>query len=153
MTPADGDVSVIAHVIQLAVAPVFLLTGVGALLSVMTNRLGRVIDRARHMERTWAALDAAARELASDEFGVLAKRARYASWAINFCAFAALLVCSVVATLFIDAFLGTNLKWLVGALFVVAMLSLICGLTAFLREVYLATRTVRIVAPREAGTP
>ena len=46
MTPSDPDVSLIAHVIQLAVAPVFLLTGVGALLSVMTNRLGRVIDRA-----------------------------------------------------------------------------------------------------------
>lgn len=153
MTPSEADVSAIAHVVQLAVAPVFLLTGVGALLSVMTNRLGRVIDRARFMERVWPELDPAGRSLAREEFLALSKRARYASWAINFCTFAALLVCSVVATLFIDAFLGTNLKWLVGALFVIAMLALICGLAAFLREVYIATRTVRIVVPGEASPP
>ena len=77
---SDPDVAVIAHVIRLVVAPVFLLTGVGALLSVMTNRLARVIARARRVEEQWPALDAAARELT-----ILAKRARLANWAINLC--------------------------------------------------------------------
>ena len=146
--PTDPNISVIAHVIQLAVAPVFLLTGVGALLTVMTNRLARVIDRARVLEAQFAGLDAAARTAATAELGVLARRARLASWAINFCTFAALLVCSVIATLFIDAFLGTNLKWLVGALFVTAMIALIGGLISFLREVYSATHTLHIGPPQ-----
>lgn len=146
--PTDPNISVIAHVIQLAVAPVFLLTGVGALLSVMTNRLARVIDRARVLEAQFANLNEAARPAVTAELAVLAKRAQLASWAINFCTFAALLVCSVVATLFIDAFLGTNLKWLVGALFVTAMVALIGGLVSFLREVYFATHTLRIGPPQ-----
>jgi len=146
---SDPEIAVIAHVIQLAVAPVFLLTGVGALLAVMTNRLARVIDRARVLEAQFASLDEAARATAIAELGVLAKRARLASWAINFCTFAALLVCTEIALLFIDAFIGTNLKWAVGALFVVAMAALIGGLVSFLREVYLATHTLRIGPPRK----
>ena len=142
------DVEVIAHVVQLAVAPVFLLTGVAALLSVMTNRLARVIDRARVIEAGWHRLDDAERGSARLELSILEKRARLSSWAINFCTGAALLVCAVVATLFIDAFLAANLRWLVGALFVVAMFALIGGLTSFLREVYLATHTLRIGPPQ-----
>jgi hypothetical protein len=66
-----------------------------------------------------------------------------ASWAINFCTSAALLVCLVVTTLFVDAFFDTDLKWLAGALFSAAMLALIAGLGSFLREVYVATETIR----------
>lgn len=72
---SGGDVSIIAHAIQLAVAPVFLLTGIGALLSVMTNRLGRVIDRARRVEGLWANLDESARGDARRELEFLARRA------------------------------------------------------------------------------
>jgi hypothetical protein len=147
--PNDPDVAIIAHVIQLAVAPVFLLAGIGALLNVMTNRLGRVIDRARRLESLWDQLNERGHELARIELKVLDRRGRWASWAINLCTFAALLVCAVVATLFVDAFLGTNLKWFVGALFIGAMLVLIGGLTAFLAEVYLATHMLRIGPPDE----
>lgn len=142
--PVDPNITSIAHVIQLAVAPVFLLTGIGALLGVMTNRLGRVIDRARVIEGQLAQLDQAAQAVAQVELHVLARRARLASWAINSCAFTALLVCVVIATLFIDAFISANLKWLVGVLFIAAMMTLIAGLVSFLREVYLATHTLRI---------
>jgi hypothetical protein len=145
---AGLDVEVIAHVVQLAVAPVFLLTGVAALLGVMTNRLARVIDRARLLEARWPQLDEAEQTAARGELRILEKRARLSSWAINFCTGAALLVCAVVATLFIDAFLGANLRWLVGAFFVIAMFALIGGLTSFLREVYLATHTLRIGPPQ-----
>jgi hypothetical protein len=146
--PSSLDVEIIAHVVQLAVAPVFLLTGVAALLGVMTNRLARVIDRARLLEERWRQLDEAEQVAARAELCILEHRARLSSWAINFCTSAALLVCAVVATLFIDAFLAANLRWLVGALFVVAMFALIGGLVSFLREVYLATHTLRIGPPQ-----
>jgi hypothetical protein len=143
MSP-DQDAAIIAHVIQLAVAPVFLLSGVAALLSVMASRLSRVIDRARAIEGHWEEMDDSARMVAYTQLQVLARRAHLASWAINFNTFAALLVCTVIATLFIDAFIGTHLKWVVGGFFVTSMLALIGGLTCFLREVYLATHTLRI---------
>jgi hypothetical protein len=143
----NQDITLIVHAIQLAVAPVFLLTGLGALLSVMTSRLGRVIDRARLLEERWEVQDEAARVAISVELEILARRARLAGYAINLCTSAALLICIVIAALFIDVFTGTNLKWLVGALFVVAMIAVIGGLVSFLREVYLATHTLRIGPP------
>lgn len=148
MAASNLDIEVIAHVVQLAVAPVFLLTGVAALLGVMANRLARVIDRARVLEARWRQLDESEQAAARAELVLLEKRARLSSWAINFCTSAALLVCAVVATLFIDAFLRTNLKWLVGVLFVIVMLALMGGLFSFLHEVYLATHTLRIGPPR-----
>jgi hypothetical protein len=144
-------VPVIVHAIQLAVAPVFLLTGVASLLGVMANRLARVIDRARHLEQIWPQLDEAGRAEARAELDKLDRRRHLASWAINFCTSAALLVCLVVTTLFADAFFAADLKGLAGALFSIAMLALIAGLASFLREVYLATETVQfssIGAPR-----
>ena len=143
----NQDITLIVHAIQLAVAPVFLLTGLGALLTVMTSRLGRVIDRARLLEDRWEVQDEAARVAITVELEVLARRARLAGYAINLCTSAALLICIVIAALFIDVFTGTNLKWLVGALFVVAMMAVIGGLISFLREVYLATHTLRIGPP------
>ena len=138
-------IPVIAHAIQLAIAPVFLLTGIAALIGVMANRLARIIDRARHFEDVWDKLDDEARKVAREELAHLEHRRHLASWAINFCTGAALLVCTVIAALFADEFFAADLKWLAGALFVGAMLAVIGGLACFLREVYVSTHTVRII--------
>lgn len=122
----------------------FLLTGIAALLGVMTNRLARVIDRARLLQKTLDGLEGAAAEAVNSQLAVLAERGHLASWAINFCTAAALLICADIATLFIDAFIGTQLRWLVGALFILTMVALIGGLVSFLREVYIATHTLSI---------
>ncbi len=144
MNPSDADASLIAHVIQLAVAPVFLISGVGALLGVMTGRLARVLDRARSVEALVASLPVGERAEAIRDLRTLAHRAHLASWAINWCTISALFICLVVATLFIDAFAGTHMRWFVGAQFVFAMWALVAGLVCFLREVYLATHTLKI---------
>lgn len=146
--PVDPNTGVIAHAIQLAIAPVFLLTGVAGLLGVMATRLARVIDRARVFEAAWPTLDAKARALAHVEIATLEKRRRVCSWSINFCTITALLVCLVIVTLFVEEFFSTRLEWLAGGLFVGAMLMLICGLSCFLREVYLATHTITLDAGR-----
>lgn len=142
--PTDYNVPVIAHAIQLAIAPVFLLTGIAALLGVMATRLARVIDRARLIEHTWNQMDEPTRSAAREEIVDLERRRKLASWSINFCTGAALLVCIVIVALFVEEFFSTNLRWLAGGLFVSAMFALIGGLTSFLREVYLATHTLRI---------
>ncbi|MGH7832990.1 MAG: DUF2721 domain-containing protein [Candidatus Binatia bacterium] len=93
--PEFFDVSAVAHVIQLAVAPVFLLTGIGAILAVMTNRLGRIIDRARVLE---ARLDGASPEVLGPlraDLATLSLRAKLIGRAITLCTATALLVCTV----------------------------------------------------------
>jgi hypothetical protein len=142
--PVDPATGVIAHAIQLAVAPVFLLTGIAALLAVMANRLARVIDRARSLDQTWPGLTADARAAARVEMGNLERRRRVCSWSINCCTTAALLICLVIVALFVEESFAINLKWLASALFVAAMIALIGGLSCFLREVYLATHTINL---------
>ena len=137
----------IAHAIQLAVAPVFLLTGIAGLLSVMTNRLARIIDRGRWFEQQWAGLDEASRQRYGRELAHLERRRRLASRAINGCTAAALLVCLVIATLFMEGLFGLNLRGLAAVLFIAAMAGLIAGLSLFLREVHLATYAVRVPLP------
>jgi len=144
------NIPIIAHAIQLAIAPVFLLTGIAALIGVMANRLARIIDRARHFEDVWERLDEDRRRQAREELAHLEHRRHLASWAINFCTSAALLVCTVIAALFADEFFAADLKWLAGALFVGAMLAVIGGLACFLREVYVSTHTVRIILTKYA---
>ena len=140
----------IAHAIQLAIAPVFLLTGIAGLLGVMANRLGRVIDRARTLEQVWPTLSANGQTKARAEVHNLERRRRVCSWSINWSTTAALLVCLVIVTLFAEEFTAANLSWLAGVLFVCAMVALILGLSCFLREVYLATHTTNIDPARYA---
>lgn len=146
--PSVLGTGIIAHAIQLAIAPVFLLTGIAGLLNVMAARLARVIDRVRFLEQGWHAMDARARAVARVEVGNLERRRRVCSWSINFSTVAALLICIVIVALFVEEFFQRDLKWLAGALFVAAMVALIGGLTCFLREVYLATHTTVVDVAR-----
>ena len=142
--PVDAGTGIISHAIQLAIAPVFLLTGIAGLLGVMATRLARVIDRARSFEQSWSRLDAKVRAAARLEIANLERRRRVCSWSINFCTTAALFVCLVIVTLFADELFTTSLRWLAGSLFVAAMVAVIFGLVCFLREVHLATHSARI---------
>jgi len=151
--PNEPGLPLIAHAIQLAVAPVFLLTGIAALLGVMANRLARVIDRGRMLEQAWRDLGEAGRSVARAELACLEQRRKLASWSINFCTAAALLVCLVIVVLFLDEFFAANLRWAEGVLFVVAMLGVIGGLGSFLREVYLATHSISLDPERFEAPP
>lgn len=137
-------ITTIAHVIQLSVAPVFLLTGIAGLLNVLTGRLGRVIDRARALERSLAANDANTAHADHGRLRTLAIRARWINIAISLCVVSAIFIASVVVALFASAFWGSDYRGTVAGLFIGAMLALIGGLVFFLREIYLATSSLRI---------
>jgi hypothetical protein len=137
------DVAV-AHAIQLAVAPVFLLSGIGAMLAVMTSRLGRIIDRARDLE---ARLVDASPEFFStlqNDLRMLSQRAKLIYSAIALCTTTALLVCAVIAFLFVSAFLQFDASVVVALLFIAAMSTFVFGLLWFLREIYVGTISLRI---------
>lgn len=139
-------ISTIAHVIQLSVAPVFLLTGIAGFLNVLTGRLSRVIDRARVLERTLTGEGPSELGAAHDRLHTLAIRARWINIAISLCVVSAIFVALVVMTLFASAFWGSDYRGVVAGLFICAMIALMIGLVFFLREIYLATSSLRIGA-------
>lgn len=149
LVPETPGITGVAHVIQLAVAPVFLLSAIGAMLAVMTSRLGRVIDRARMLEDRLPAPPAEADAIHA-QLATLSRRAKLANRAITLCTLTALLVCAVIAILFLSAFLNFDAAMAVSLLFIAAMLAFFLGLLSFLREIYVATVTLRI-GPRETG--
>ena len=136
----------IGSAVQQAVAPVFLLTAIGAMLNVMVQRLSRVIDRARHLEEHVHQWRDEKRRIAIDDLSVLARRMAAANRAIALCTLSALLVCIVVALLFVEQLSSIELDELIAWLFVSATLLLTVGLMLFLWEVQLALRSVRVRA-------
>ncbi|WP_295400283.1 DUF2721 domain-containing protein [uncultured Thiocystis sp.] len=139
----ESPLTMIAHVIQLAVAPVFLLTGIGGILAVMTSRLGRIVDRARVLEEQ-TPFNAAHQDRTQKELATLSHRAQLISVSIGLCTVTALLVSSVIAILFLGSFLTFDASLAVALLFVAAMLAFIAALLSFLREVFLAIASLQI---------
>jgi hypothetical protein len=136
----------IAHLIQSSVAPVFLLSGVATTLGVLTNRLSRIVDRARKLEAELQGHPGQAPHLHKD-LAVLAQRARYINVAISLSTIAALMVALVVVTLFANAFLGSELALIIALLFVGAMVCLSAAFIAFFIEVRVAMAALRIGLP------
>ena len=135
-----GDIS---HVIQLAVAPVFLLAGVGTVLAVLSLRLGRAVDRARVLEEMLPGLAGDAHGHAREELLLLSRRMQLIYAAIALDVACALFICLVIAVAFVDAFLVANLAKLMGGLFMLAMISLIACLGTFLREIFISVKSAR----------
>lgn len=137
----DIHVTDIARVVQQVLAPAFLLTGVGTFLTMMTQRLARIIDRAREAS------------IETDESGdspdltalrdSLALRAKFIQRAILCCTSAAIIICGLIGLMFIDALLEPSLARVIAIVFVIAMATIMTGLMLFLREVFIATATLR----------
>src|SRR5579862_1733504 len=142
--PPESPISAIAHVIQLSIAPVFLISGVATLLSVLANRLGRIVDRAREIE---AKLEISEKTKVAEmryELLELSKRARLVNFAITFGTICALLTCITIVMLFLGTFVRISVSKVIAFLFIAAMFSLFCALASFLREVVFATSGLRI---------
>jgi hypothetical protein len=135
------QISDIGHVIQLAIAPVFLLTGVGTLLMVLTNRLARVIDRTRTLEDR---LDIGPNDKHMDELDVLYRRWHLINFAITLSTACGLLVCLVIALLFLGDTTNLPLDRYIAALCVSAMVALIGAFVYLLREIFVASKTLRM---------
>jgi phage-related protein len=130
------DIQSVSVAIRDAVAPVFLLTGVGSLLGVLVNRLGRAVDRARIL----SGMNEEQRVQFNNEFNILIQRTRWIRRSIGLITLAALCICVSITSLFIEVKLGLNAPDFITLSFIAAMLSLILGLLCFLREIALASR-------------
>lgn len=137
-------VSTIAHLIQLSIAPVFLLAGVGAILNVLANRLARVVDRVRRLEEDFASVSPVRQRLARSELARLGRRMKLVNWSITACTASALCICLVVAIMFVGGLGEIGVGRVIAALFVLAMALLTTALILFLLEVRMAARTLRV---------
>jgi CBS domain containing-hemolysin-like protein len=135
----------IAHLIQVALTPIFLISAIGVTLNVLTSRLARIVDRARSMESDLCRPDyeAGGRDLHA-ALGVLARRARYINSAITLITLSALLIALVVVMLFVNAFAHWELSSFIAIMFILSMLAFAAALTSFLIEVRIATTTLQI---------
>jgi len=139
-----NSIEAVAQVIELAVAPVFLLAGIAGLLGVLSTRLARIIDRARVIERRIPqAKNDEQRTLLRRETTVLWRRIALINWAIRSCVTGALAVCLVIVALFVGEFVVFNIALAVAVLFVLAMTLIVIGLLFLLREVGLSAQQMR----------
>ena len=144
MENLQWNIDTIAHVIEISVAPVFLLAGISGLLMVLTNRLGRTIDRSRSLQV------AAEKQLLPEhkasidhEMASLLKRSRFINLSISLATASALLVCLVIIMLFLGSLISINVSQVVASLFIVCMMILSAAFSFFLAEVFIAARILR----------
>jgi len=144
----DTAITAVGRAIQLSVAPVFLLSAIGAMLAVMTNRLSRLVDRGRLAEARLAEGPPAEAAHWHHELAVISRRAKLVNRAITLLTVTALLVCLVIASMFIAASFDIHAAKGVAVLFVAAMATFFAALLVFLREIFVATSTLRLGPPR-----
>jgi hypothetical protein len=135
------DIQSVSEAIHDAVAPVFLITGIGSILSVLVNRLGRAVDRARIIND----MPIKEKKAYLDELNIIIRRTTWIRRSIGLITLSALSVCISIGSLFVEVNLGLNLPNIVTIMFIIAMSALILGLLCFLREVVLASQEV--IAP------
>lgn len=142
---SDQTIYDISHVIQLSVAPVFLLTALGTILGVLSSRLARIVDRARALKDRIEEAPQTRVLLIHAEMKTLAHRRHLVNLAITAGTISALLVCVSIATVFLGAVMKANVAVTVASLFILAMAAFVGALVAFLREILLAARSLDLV--------
>lgn len=136
------------EIIQLALAPIFLIVGIGTLVNVATGRVARVIDRARWFEDLAREQPLRIDRRAKHEIRTLNKRMRLANWSINFLIASALVICFDVILLMVNGLISMSLDTAILVTFMISILFLTGGLIAFFFEVSLATASLKISATK-----
>jgi hypothetical protein len=145
----------ITHTIQLAVAPVFLLTALGTTLSVFSQRLSRIVDRARAVEALLVVAPPDRQAAVRAELSILSTRASLIHLALTFGIAAAITICLVITVAFVGYLLNAHVGVGLAVLFILALCSYVVALLCYLREVFMAIRHLRFGLPHEThgGSP
>lgn len=142
--PANLSVSTIAEIVRLAVAPVFLLSGIGAFLNVCASRLSRIVDRSRDVEPRLLSSRGREHDRWLGELRVLDRRMSLVSWAISLSVLSAVLTCAVVVLLFSANITRLHVATAIAWLFIASMIAIGAGFAIFLVETRLGSRAVRV---------
>jgi hypothetical protein len=142
--PGILTVSTVAEVVRLAVAPVFLLSGIGAFLNVCASRLSRIVDRSREVEPRLLNSRGKEHDRWLGELRVLDRRMSLVSWAISLSVLSALLICAVVVLLFGASLTRLHVATTIAWLFIGSMIAIGIGFAIFLVETRVGSRAVRV---------
>ena len=137
----------IAHTIQLALAPVFVLVALGNIMNILSTRLGRIVDRARNLQEKHGKTHGAEHDMIVAEIRAIDKRILLITNAIRLMVIAGLSIGTTVAVLFLEELVSVSLEKVAAGFFLLAIGLLMWALTLFLRETQVAAATLRI--PRD----
>lgn len=140
----DLSVNTVAEIVRLAVAPVFLLSGIGAFLNVCASRLSRIVDRSREVEPRLLGSRGAEHDRWLGELHVLDRRMSLVSWAISLSVLSAVLICAVVVLLFGASLTRLHVAPAIAWLFIGSMIAIGAGFAVFLIETRVGSRAVRV---------
>lgn len=131
-------------ILQVAIGPVILISGVGLLLVVMTNRFGRIIDRVRQLSHDLRAADSGDKKRIVSQLQILSRRARIVRSAIALAAISVLLAALLIIVLFLTALLNLGIVSLISGLFIACLFCLIISLILFIVDVNISLVAVRL---------
>ena len=134
----------IAQTIQLALAPVFVLVAIGNIMNILSGRLGRVVDRSRHLQNRHGETEGHEHDLLVLEIRNTDRRISLIGRAIRMLVISGLIIGLTVAALFVEEIAGLKLQLIAAGFFLVAIALLMWGLVLFLREIQLAMASLRI---------
>jgi hypothetical protein len=142
-------------VLQIAIAPVILISGVGLLLLSLTNRFGRAVDRTRQIHHEMRVAAAAERPRLAQQVEVIYERARLIQFSIVMGALSALFAALLILTLFFTALLKWESAVAISVFFVCCMVSLVVSLVTFIMDIRLSLHALKVelTRPLEAGAP
>ena len=143
-TSPDLSVNTVAEIVRLALAPVFLLSGIGAFLNVLASRLSRIVDRSRDIEPQLLASRGREHDRWLEGLRILDRRMSLINWATGLSVTSAVLTCLVVVLLFAANLTRTHLGNEIAVLFMASMLTIGAGFAVFLAETTIAARAVRV---------
>lgn len=138
--------STVAATIQTAIAPVFLLAGLGSILNVLAGRMARVVDRVRALEALHPRSTGPEHDRHVWELRILDRRISVINASLACCVSSGVLICVVVALMFVARLVNLHIGTAVAVAFIIAMLSLMVGLLLFLVEVRISLRAVHVRA-------
>jgi hypothetical protein len=131
-------------ILQMAVGPVILISGVGLLLLTMTNRFGRIIDRSRILAAALRDGSDGEQDRAKSQVAILWRRARLVRQAIMFGVLSVLLAVALVIVLFAAALASLEIAWVIAGIFIACLLTLVASLVAFLREIDISLEALKV---------
>ena len=140
----DLSVSTVAEIVRLALAPVSLLSGIGAFLNVLASRLSRIVDRSREVGSTVLVSRGEEHDRSVSDLKILDRRMSLINWATGLAVTSAILTCLVVVLLFAANLIRTHMGDAIALLFMASMLTIGTGFAIFLIETTIAARAVRV---------
>lgn len=152
-SPVSNVENQVLSVIQIAITPVILISGIGALMLTLTNRLGRIVDRTRALAGQMRGAKADERAHLESQLAIMWRRAQLQRWAVTLAATSMLISCVLVLVIFVDALLGRKFGVELVIVFVASVVCVIAALGAFLRDIIVSLQALGLEVDRARRSP